>query len=104
MGALSKTLRVSGRRPFELVEAERCHRAHAIVEQVFADLEDSALGHLPSGKFTANATWLTLAALAHNLTRAAGTLASAFHARARTGTIRRQLIAVLARLAPADAS
>ncbi|PWI06340.1 IS1380 family transposase [Streptomyces sp. NWU339] len=85
--------------PFELVEAEKCHRAHAIVEQVFADLEDSALGHLPSGKFTANAAWLTLATLAHNLTRALGALASAFHARARTGTIRRHLIAVPARLA-----
>ncbi|MFE8957381.1 IS1380 family transposase [Streptomyces althioticus] len=82
-----------------LVEAEADHRRHAIVEQVFADLEDSALGHLPSGKFTANAAWLTLAALAHNLTRAAGTLASTFHARARTGTIRRQLITVPARLA-----
>lgn len=43
--------------------------------------------------------WLTLAALAHNLTRARGALASAFHAKARTGTIRRQLIAVLTRLA-----
>lgn len=85
--------------PFPLVEAEKTHRAHAIVEQVFADLEDSALAHLPSGKFTANAAWLTLAALAHNLTRALGTLASAFHARARTGTIRRQLVAVPARLA-----
>ncbi|MER6104928.1 IS1380 family transposase [Streptomyces sp. NPDC001832] len=84
---------------YTLVEAERCHRAHAIVEQVFADLEDSALGHLPSGKFTANAAWLTLAVLAHNLTRALGTLASAFHAKARTDTIRRQLLAVPARLA-----
>ena len=85
--------------PFPLVEAEKIHRAHAIVEQVFADLEDSALAHLPSGKFTANAAWLTLAALAHNLTRALGTRASAFHTRARTGTIRRQLVAVPARLA-----
>ncbi|KDN85571.1 transposase [Kitasatospora cheerisanensis KCTC 2395] len=85
--------------PYPLVEAERYHRAHAIVEQVLADLEDSALGHLPSGRFTANAAWLTLAALAHNLTRAAGALASAFHAKARTGTIRRQLLAVPARLA-----
>ena len=85
--------------PLPLVEAEADHRRHAIVEQVFADLEDSALGHLPSGKFTANAAWLTLAAVAHNLTRALGTLASAFHARARTGTIRRQLINVPARLA-----
>ncbi|MGW9033160.1 IS1380 family transposase [Streptomyces sp. NPDC055722] len=87
--------------PFPLVEAEKLHRAHAVVEQVFADLEDSALAHLPSGRFTANAAWLTLAVLAHNLTRALGCLASAFHAKARTGTIRRQLVAVPARLATA---
>ncbi|MFF2410806.1 transposase [Streptomyces sp. NPDC058092] len=85
--------------PFPLVEAEKIHRAHAVVEQVFADLEDSTLGHLPSGKFTANAAWLTLAALAHNLTRALGTLASVFHAKARTDTIRCQLVAIPARLA-----
>lgn len=66
---------------------------------VFADLEDSALGHLPSGKFTANAAWLTLAATAYNLTQAAGHLASTFHAKARTGTIRRHLIHVPARIA-----
>ena len=82
-----------------LVEAEATHRRHAIIEQVFADLEDSALGHLPSGKFTANAAWLTLAALAHNLTRALGALASTFHTRARTGTVRRHLIAAPTRLA-----
>jgi len=40
-----------------------------------------------------------LAAIAFNLTRAAGTLASRFHARATTATIRTQLIAVPARLA-----
>ncbi|MFD0078557.1 hypothetical protein ACFVIY_39870 [Streptomyces sp. NPDC127166] len=80
--------------PFPLVETEKIHRAHAIVEQVLAEPEDSALGHPPSGKFTANAPWLTLAALAHNLTRTLGTLASVFHTKARTGTIRRQLLAV----------
>ncbi len=37
--------------------------------------------------------------MAFNLTRAAGTLASAFHAKATTGTIRAQLITVPARLA-----
>ncbi|MYQ70690.1 hypothetical protein GTY78_06460 [Streptomyces sp. SID4934] len=57
------------------------------------------MGHRPSGKFTANAAWLTLAVLAHNLPRALGALASAFHAKARTGTIRRQLLAVPVRLA-----
>lgn len=85
--------------PFVLAQAEPMHREHAVVEQVFADLEDSALAHLPSGKFTANAAWLTLAATAYNLTRAAGRLASVFHAKARTGTIRRHLVNVPARIA-----
>ncbi|MER5916447.1 hypothetical protein ABT124_40185 [Streptomyces sp. NPDC001982] len=49
---------------FVLAQAEPMHREHAVVEQIFADLEDSALAHLPSGKFTANAAWLTLAATA----------------------------------------
>jgi len=85
--------------PYELIQAEGHHRDHAIVEQVFADLFDGPLAHLPSGIFAANAAWLTLAALTHNLTRAAGCLASTFHARARGSTIRRHLIAVPARLA-----
>jgi Transposase DDE domain group 1 len=82
-----------------LVQAEAGHRGHAIIEQVFADLNDSALAHMPSGSFQANAAWLALAAVAYNLTRAAGTLASAFHSKARTGTIRRTLINIPARLA-----
>jgi hypothetical protein len=71
----------------------------AIIEQVIADLKDSALAHLPSGRFTANAASLACAANAHNLTRAAGALATTFHARARTATLRAQLINVPARLA-----
>jgi hypothetical protein len=47
----------------------------------------------------ANAAWLTLAAISHNLLRASGCLASAFHARARGQTLRRHLINVPARLA-----
>ncbi|MGH3772264.1 MAG: hypothetical protein ACRDRW_12850 [Pseudonocardiaceae bacterium] len=46
----------------------------------------------PGGSFAANAAWLALAAIAHNLTRAAGCLASLFHATTRTGTLRPQLI------------
>ena len=75
------------------------HRDHAIVEQVIADLKNGPLAHLPSGQFSANSAWLVCAAIAFNLTRAAGTLASAFHARATTATIRAQLINVPARLA-----
>ncbi len=85
--------------PEPMLAAEATHRDHAIIEQVIADLKDSALAHLPSGRFTANAAWLACAAIAHNLTRAAGALATAFHARARTGTIRAHLINVPARLA-----
>lgn len=85
--------------PFELIQAEQQHRGHAIVEQVFADLFAGSLAHLPSADFNANAAWLTLAAITHNLTRAAGCLAGAFHARARAATLRRHLINLPARLA-----
>jgi len=85
--------------PLVLVQAEKTHRAHAIIEQVHADLKHGPLAHLPSGSFRGNSAWLVLAAIAFNLTRAAGCLASAFHARATTGTIRTQLINVPARLA-----
>jgi hypothetical protein len=85
--------------PLSMLEAEAAHRGHAIVEQVIADLKQGAMAHLPSGSFTANAAWLVCAAMAFNLTRAAGCLASLFHARATTATIRAQLIAVPARLA-----
>jgi hypothetical protein len=85
--------------PEAMLDAEATHRDHAIIEQVIADLKDSALAHLPSGKFAANAAWLACAAIAHNLTRAAGALAGAIHARARTGTIRAQLIHIPTRIA-----
>jgi Transposase DDE domain group 1 len=83
----------------EMLQAEEQHRDHAVVEQVIADAAASALAHLPSGVFTANAAWAVLWAIAHNLTRAAGTLASAFHTRATTATIRAHLINVPARIA-----
>ena len=101
--------------PFELVQAEGQHRGHAVVEQVFADMTSGPLAHLPSGVFAdvtsgplahmpsgvfaANAAWLTAAAMAHNLLRAAGALASLPCAKARAATIRRDLIAVAARTA-----
>lgn len=82
-----------------MLQAESQHRDHAIIEQVIADAAASALAHLPSGSFTANAAWAVLWAIAHNLTRAIGVLAGRFHARATTATIRAQLITVPARLA-----
>jgi hypothetical protein len=83
--------------PLTLVQAEADHRRNAIIEQVIADLKNGPLAHLPSGRFNANGAWLVLASMAFNLTRASGALASRFHARANTATIRRQLINVPAR-------
>ena len=75
------------------------HRDHAIIEQVIAELKDGPLAHVPSGKFTANAARLALAALAFNLLRAAGAAASVRHAKARWATLRTHLITIPARIA-----
>jgi hypothetical protein len=85
--------------PFMLAQAEGQHRDHAVVEQVFADVTSGPLAHMPSGVFAANAAWLSIAAIAHNLVRAAGVLASPPLAKARAATIRRDLIAVAGRTA-----
>ena len=82
----------------DTVTADKTHRHHAIIEQVNADLKDSALAHLPSGNFTANAAWLVLATIAFNLSRAVGTLTGTELSKARSGTIRRKLISVPARI------
>jgi hypothetical protein len=84
---------------FALVQAEEQHRDHAVVEQLLADLTSGPLAHWPSGKFAANAAWLALAGIAHNLLRAAGCLTSPRHAKARGITIRAELVDVAARLA-----
>ncbi len=80
-------------------QADITHRRHAIIETVFADLIDGPLAHMPSGQFASNGAWAICAAISHNLLRAAGTLTSDRHALARGATLRRQLIAVPARLA-----
>jgi hypothetical protein len=85
--------------PFVLVQAEEHHRGHAVIEQVFAELIDGPLAHLPSGRFDANNAWLTCIAMAHNLTRAAATMVGHRHALARPATIRRHLINVAGRIA-----
>jgi hypothetical protein len=52
------------------LELEADHRRHAEVENAIRDLKYGVgLHHLPSGKFAANAAWLTLGVLAHNLAR-----------------------------------
>jgi hypothetical protein len=83
-----------------VTEADITHRQHAICETVWSDLIDGPWAHQPSGRFPANAAWAILAAICHNLLRAAGTLTgTARYAVARGATLRTHLINVPARLA-----
>jgi hypothetical protein len=51
-------------------ELDEWHRAHAVVENAIRDLKYGAgLNHLPSGRFGANAAWLALNVMAHNMSR-----------------------------------
>ena len=83
----------------DTVAADKTHRQHAIIEQVHADLKNSALAHLPSAAMCANAAWLVLAVMAFNLTRTAAVISGPKLAKATTGTIRRKLIHLPARIA-----
>jgi len=82
-----------------LLDVEREHRAHAVVEQSIAELKQGPLAHLPSGDFWANAAWLTLAAMTVNMGRAIATLAGHGLGEATLATLQRTLLAVPARLA-----
>jgi hypothetical protein len=81
-----------------IVQADITHRAHAICETVWSDLIDGPWAHQPSGSFPANAAWTVLAAITHNLLRAAATLTGTTrYALARGATLRTHLINVPAR-------
>jgi len=81
--------------PLLAVEAD--HRRHAIVEHTICDLKHHAgLAHLPSGRFAANAAWLSLVGVAYNLAK--WTANAAGLGRVTTKTLRLTVIAVPARL------
>ena len=86
--------------PEPTTDADITHRGHAICETVWSDLIDGPWAHQPSGRFPANAAWCILAAICHNLLRAAGTLTKTTrYAVARGATLRTHLINIPARLA-----
>jgi len=85
--------------PEPLVQADLTHRQHAICETTWSDLIDGPWNHQPSGLFGANAAWSILAAITHNLLRAAATLTGRRYALARGATLRTHLINIPARLA-----
>ena len=54
----------------ETLELEADHRRHAEIENAIRDLKYGVgLNHLPSGRFAANAAWLAIQVMAHNLAR-----------------------------------
>ena len=74
------------------------HRAHAVVELAIRDLKDNGLAHCPSGRFNANGAWLSLAILAHNLTRWTLTIGTRTPKLITGATTRRTLIATPGRM------
>jgi hypothetical protein len=74
------------------------HRRHAVCELAIRDLKDGAgLRHCPSGVFLANAAWLVIATLAHNLLRWVATIGLA-SADLMAKTLRRRLLHLPGRL------
>ena len=81
------------------VQADTAHRRHAVIEQVHAELKAGPMNHMPAGRFNANAAWLALACMAHNLARTAAIMAGGRLTKARTQTLQSKLVAVPARIA-----
>ena len=60
----------------DVLELEADHPRHAEIENAVQDLKYGlALNHLPSGRFAANAAWLAVQVMAHNLARWTGRIA-----------------------------
>lgn len=76
---------------------EADHRRHAEIENVIRDLKYGVgLNHLPSGRFGANAAWLALQVMAHNLGRWVGQLAET--PRMTTKTLRTRFLSLPGRI------
>ncbi len=86
-------------RPEPLNEVEADHRRHAQIELAIRDLkEGSGLNHAPSGRFNANAAWLLLSCLAHNLLRWIAALGLDLHGPIVAQTLRRRYLTLPGRI------
>jgi hypothetical protein len=85
-------------RPGDTLELEADHRRHAEVENAIRDLKYGVgLNHLPSGRFAANAAWLAVQVIAHNLARWTARLGLG-ETLVTTKTLRRRLFSLAGRL------
>ena len=75
------------------------HRHHAVVELAIRDLKEGAgMAHCPSGDFNANAAWVVLSTIAHNMIRWLASLGLDHSGPVVAKTIRRKYITVPGRL------
>ncbi len=82
----------------ETLELEADHRRHAEIENAIRDLKYGVgLNHLPSGRFAANAAWLAVPAMAHNLARWTARIGLGEQI-VTTKTLRRRVFALAGRL------
>ncbi len=83
----------------DAVALDADHRAHAVVELAIRDLKAGVgLVHCPSGVFNANAAWLVLATIAHNLLRWVAALGLHLPGLVVAKTIRRRFLALPGRI------
>ena len=82
----------------DALELEADHRGHAEIENAIRDLKYGVgLNHLPSGRFAANAAWLAVQVVAHNLARWTGRIVLE-EAAATTKTLRHRLFSLAGRI------
>ena len=82
----------------DTLELEADHRRHAEIENAIRDLKYGVgLNHLPSGRFAANAAWLAVQAIAHNLARWTARIGLGEQIVA-TKTLRRRFFSIAGRL------
>ena len=80
------------------LELEADHRRHAEVENAIRDLKYGVgLNHMPSGQFSANAAWLAVQVIAHNLARWTSLIGLGVRVM-NTKTLRRRLFSLAGRL------
>ncbi len=83
----------------DMLEVEVDHRRHAECENAIRDLKYGVgLNHLPSGRFGANAAWLALNCMAHNLSRWVGMIGLGEQTFASTKTLRRRFFSIPGRI------
>ena len=82
----------------DTLDLESDHRRHSDIENAIRDLKYGVgLNHLPSGRFSANAAWLAVQVMSHNLARWTARIALEEPA-ATTKTLRRRFFSLAGRL------